>query len=124
MAIEPAKSESGKSGRRGGDPGQPKKGSSDLGPYIDRMRPLLLEAFEKDNVGMLPRPELALRIGQIVTDDLGDEADNFNLLERRTLVSNLIDWLVKSSPLAPATLLPSCTNSIGSRARSSSLPRR
>jgi pilus assembly protein CpaF len=51
---------------------------------------------------MLPRPELALRIGQIVTDDLGDEADNFNLLERRTLVSNLIDWLVKSSPLAPA----------------------
>jgi pilus assembly protein CpaF len=66
------------------------------------MKPLLLEAFEKDNVGMLPRPELALRIGQIVTDDLGDEADNFNLLERRTLVSNLIDWLVKSSPLAPA----------------------
>ncbi len=102
MAIEPARSESGKSGRRGGDPGQPKKGNSDLGPYIDRMRPLLLEAFEKDNVGMLPRPELALRIGQIVTDDLGDEADNFNLLERRTLVSNLIDWLVKSSPLAPA----------------------
>ncbi len=101
MAIEPARSESGKSGRRGGDPGQSKKGNSDLGPYIDRMRPLLLEAFEKDNVGMLPRPELALRIGQIVTDDLGDEADNFNLLERRTLVSNLIDWLVKSSPLAP-----------------------
>jgi pilus assembly protein CpaF len=66
------------------------------------MRPLLLEAFEKDNVGMLPRPELALRIGQIVTDDLGNEADNFNLLERRTLVSNLIDWLVRSSPLAPA----------------------
>ena len=102
MAIEPARSESGKTGRRGGDPGQSKKGNSDLGPYIDRMRPLLLEAFEKDNVGMLPRPELALRIGQIVTDDLGDEADNFNLLERRTLVSNLIDWLVKSSPLAPA----------------------
>jgi pilus assembly protein CpaF len=102
MAAEPAKSESVKNGRRGGDPGQPKKGNSDLGPYIDRMKPLLLEAFEKDNVGMLPRPELALRIGQIVTDDLGDEAENFNLLERRTLVSNLIDWLVTSSPLAPA----------------------
>jgi pilus assembly protein CpaF len=101
MAIEPARSEPAKNGPRGGDPGQPKKGNSDLAPYIDRMRPLLLEAFEKDNVGMLPRPELALRIGQIVTDDLGDEADNFNLLERRTLVSNLIDWLVKSSPLAP-----------------------
>jgi pilus assembly protein CpaF len=66
------------------------------------MKPLLLQAFEKDNVGTLPRPELALRIGQIVTDDLGDEADSFNLLERRTLVSNLIDWLVRSSPLAPA----------------------
>jgi pilus assembly protein CpaF len=100
MAVGPARGESGKGGRRGADPGQAKKG--DLGPYVERIKPLLLEAFEKDNVGALPRPELALRIGQIVTDDLGDEADNFNLLERRTLVSNLIDWLVRSSPLAPA----------------------
>jgi len=102
MAVGPARSESGKGGRRGADPGQAKKGNSDLAPYVERIKPLLLEAFEKDNVGALPRPELALRIGQIVTDDLGDEADNFNLLERRTLVSNLIDWLVRSSPLAPA----------------------
>jgi pilus assembly protein CpaF len=61
-----------------------------------------LEAFANDNVGSLPRPELALRIGQIVTDNLGEEAENLNLLERRTLVSNLIDWLVRCSPLAPA----------------------
>ncbi len=95
MAVGPARSESGKGG-------QAKKGGSDLGPYVERIKPLLLEAFQNDNVGSLPRPELALRIGQIVTDDLGDEADNFNLLQRRTLVSNLIDWLVRSSPLAPA----------------------
>ena len=68
----------------------------------ERLRPLLLAAFEKDNVGTLPRPELALRIGQIVTDELGEEAERLNLLERRTLVSNLIDWLVRCSPLAPA----------------------
>ena len=79
-----------------------KKQGSDLGPYLERMKPRLLEAFEGENVGSLARPELALRIGQIVTDDLGAEAEKFNLLERRTLVSNLIDWLTRCSPVAPA----------------------
>ena len=51
---------------------------------------------------MLPRPELALRIGQIVTAHLEGEANSFNLLQRRTLVSSLIDWLMRCSPKAPA----------------------
>ena len=93
MAGEPMRAESGQARKPGGG----------LGVYEERLRPLILAAFEKDSVGSLPRPELALRIGQIVTDDLGDEAENLNLLERRTLVSNLIDWLVRCSPLAPAT---------------------
>ena len=90
MAVEPIRSESGRSGKQG----------SDLSPYVERIRPLLLKAFEKDNVTALPRPELALRIGQIVTDDLGEEAESLNLLERRTLVSGLIDWLSRCSPMA------------------------
>ena len=98
MAAEPNRS--GNRSVRAGEAGKAKKGGG-LSAYEERMRPLLLEAFESDNVGSLPRPELALRIGQIVTDDLGSEADNLNLLERRTLVSNLIDWLVRCSPLAP-----------------------
>ncbi len=97
MASEPIRSDK-RSGRSGGS-GQAKQAGG-LSAYEERMRPLLLEAFESDNVGSLPRPELALRIGQIVTDDLGDEAENLNLLERRTLVSNLIDWLIRCSPLA------------------------
>ena len=99
MAGEPSQSE--KRSGQAGESGQGKKGAG-LGAFEQRIRPQLLEAFKSDNVGSLPRPELALRIGQIVTDDLGDEADNLNLLERRTLVSNLIDWLVRCSPLAPA----------------------
>ncbi len=90
MAVEPIRSESGRSGNQG----------SDLSSHVERIRPLLLKAFEKDNVATLPRPELALRIGQIVTDDLGEEAESLNLLERRTLVSGLIDWLVRCSPMA------------------------
>ncbi|MDH3475277.1 MAG: CpaF family protein [Rhodospirillales bacterium] len=99
MAVEPIRSDN-RSGR-GGDSAQGKKGGG-VGAYEERIRPQLLEAFANDNVGSLPRPELALRIGQIVTDNLGEEAENLNLLERRTLVSNLIDWLVRCSPLAPA----------------------
>ena len=53
---------------------------------LARVQPKLMEAFEKDDVARLPRPELALRIGQIVTDELSDELENLNLLERRNLV--------------------------------------
>ena len=76
---------------------------SGLAPYLARLKPLVLDAFEKDNVGKLPRPELALRIGQLVTADLESGNDGLNLLQRRTLVSNLIDWLLRCSPKAPST---------------------
>jgi pilus assembly protein CpaF len=65
------------------------------------LKPKLLEAFEDDNVSTLPRPELALRIGQIVTNELSGELDNLNLLERRNLVGELITWLLSSSMPVP-----------------------
>jgi pilus assembly protein CpaF len=67
---------------------------------LSRVQPKLLEAFEKDDVSRVPRPELALRIGQIVTDELSEELENLNLLERRNLVGELITWLITSSDLA------------------------
>ncbi|MEM7223249.1 MAG: CpaF family protein [Pseudomonadota bacterium] len=73
----------------------------DLTQYLERLKPRILEAFETEKVGSLPRPELALRIGQIVTADLETDSESLNLLQRRTIVSSLIDWLLKCSPKAP-----------------------
>ncbi len=67
--------------------------------YLEELKPKVLAAFEKDSVGSLPRPELAVRIGQIVTTDTEQEA--LNLLDRRNLVAGLIHWLLHCSPLAP-----------------------
>ena len=67
--------------------------------YLEELKPKVLAAFEKDRVGSLPRPELAVRIGQIVTTDTEQEA--LNLLDRRNLVGGLIHWLLHCSPMAP-----------------------
>ena len=78
-----------------------KKRSAPMAPLIEGLKPKILEAFQGDNVAGLPRPELALRIGEIVTKTLGEKSNKLNLLERRALVGELINWLVTSSPLAP-----------------------
>ena len=70
-----------------------------VGRFLEELRPKVLAAFENDNVGSLPRPELAVRIGQIVTTETEQEA--LNLLERRNLVGGLINWLLHCSPKAP-----------------------
>ena len=67
--------------------------------YLEELKPKVLAAFKNDNVGSLPRPELAVRIGQIVTTDTEQEA--LNLLDRRNLVGGLIHWLLQCSPKAP-----------------------
>ena len=70
---------------------------------LARLRPMLIEDFKNDDVSSLPRPELALRIGQIVTNELNDELDNLNLLERRNLVGELINWLLTSAAPSSAS---------------------
>ncbi len=60
----------------------------------ERMRAAVAAAFEGEKVLNLPRPELALRIGQIVSQDLEASGSSLNLLERRKLVSDLIEWVV------------------------------
>ena len=82
-----------------------KKRSSHLSEHFDRLQPKVLECFgEDDDVTQLPRPELALRTGNLVTQDLERSGTNLNLLDRRTLVAELIDWLLTSSPRAPAAV--------------------
>ena len=81
------------------DSDQPGAGESAAGQPAGQLqeilRPEVVAAFENENVSMLPRPELALRIGQVVTQHLESQGATLNLLERRKLVSDLIDWLVR-----------------------------
>jgi pilus assembly protein CpaF len=60
----------------------------------ERLRAAVTAAFDGEKVLNLPRPELALRIGQIVSQDLETSGSSLNLLERRKLVSDLIEWVV------------------------------
>ncbi len=67
----------------------------------ESLRPEVSKAFEGEDIAMMPRPELALRIGQVVSQYLESSGRALNLLERRKLVSDLIDWLVRAN--APAS---------------------
>jgi pilus assembly protein CpaF len=73
-----------------------------IAEYLEHLKPKVLAAFEDDNVGHLPRPELAVRIGHIVTTETEDDTHGLNLLERRNLVADLIKWLTTCSPKAPS----------------------
>jgi pilus assembly protein CpaF len=72
-----------------------------LSQYIEQLKPKVLADFESDDVSVLPRPELAVRIGHIVTTETEDDSHSLNLLDRRNLVADLINWLLTSSPKAP-----------------------
>jgi pilus assembly protein CpaF len=66
------------------------------GQLEEALRSAVGTAFQNDDVRSLPRPELALRIGQVVSLHLEREKITLNLLERRKLVSDLIEWVVKA----------------------------
>ncbi len=61
---------------------------------------------------MMSRPELSLKIGQIVTEELERQNSPLNLLQRRTLITDLINWYVEdtikqTSSEVPAVPVPS-----------------
>jgi pilus assembly protein CpaF len=66
------------------------------GQLEETLRSAVDTAFQNDDVRSLPRPELALRIGQVVSLHLEREKISLNLLERRKLVSDLIEWVIKA----------------------------
>ncbi len=81
----------------------PKNGDSSAQgwQYFEALKPSVLAAFENDKLAAIPRPELAVRVGQIVTTATEKDAQSLNLLERRNLVGGLINWLLHCSPKAP-----------------------
>jgi pilus assembly protein CpaF len=90
--------------------------------YLEELKPKVLAAFENDRVASLPRPELAVRIGQIVTTDTEQEA--LNLLDRRNLVAGLINWLLHCSPKAAPKPDPSAPLAGGRNRDAASTARR
>jgi len=76
-------------------------GQALVAKYLEDLKPEVLSAFESDNLAHLARPELAVRIGHIVTTATEKDAASLNLLDRRNLVGALISWLLHCSPKAP-----------------------
>jgi pilus assembly protein CpaF len=66
---------------------------SGLTTGLDALQPKVAAAFEGEDVASLSRPELALRIGQVVTIELDETGTTMPLTERRKLVSALIEWI-------------------------------
>ena len=105
-ASERPKGGNGKSARARGQ-------NAVVAQFLEDLQPIVLAAFENDNVGSLPRPELAVRIGQIVTTET--EQESLNLLERRNLVGGLITWLLHCSPKAPPKPVPAAAKPAANR---------
>ncbi len=69
-----------------------------------QLQPSVLALFGDDDVGAIPRPELALRIGNLLTIEVERSGTKLGLLQRRKLVSGLIDWLLQCSAMRPDEL--------------------
>ncbi len=87
-------------GQGGGDQG------ADLTPHLERLKPVVLEAFADDDVSKLPRPQLAIRMGEIVTATLDQGEEHVDLLTRRLVVTELISWLLQTGPSGAGPLSP------------------
>ena len=93
--------------RKNAKPGKANaQAQSNLAPYLDQLKPKVAESLSGVEVSQLSRPELGLRLGQLVTSEFEKNPNNLNLLERRTLLTELINWVSaqypKQSASAPA----------------------
>ena len=69
-----------------------------------QLQPSVLALFGDDDVTTIPRPELALRIGNLLTNEVERSGTKLGLLQRRKLVSGLIDWLLQCNAMQPDEL--------------------
>ena len=92
-----------------------------LAQYLEHLKPKVLAVFENDNVSILPRPELAVRIGQIVTTETDEDSNSLNLLDRRNLVADLIRWLLHCSPKAPPKAAPVASTAPAAKAKATQI---
>ena len=83
---------------------QPATERKDLAAIVVMLRPVVAARFAGQDVAALPRQSLALKIGEIALVELDDVEHGLNLIERRALISELIDDLLaataKAAPVA------------------------
>ncbi len=72
-----------------------------LDAYRRQVQPKVLALFGDDDLSTIPRPELALRIGNLLTYEIEGSGTKLGLLQRRKLVTSLIDWLLQCSAMQP-----------------------
>ncbi|WP_282608118.1 CpaF family protein [Pelagibius sp. Alg239-R121] len=90
--------------RQNAKPGKaPSQTRADLAPYVEQMKPKVAEALQGHEVSQLSRPELGLRLGQLVSAELEKQPNDLNLLERRTLLTELINWVSAQHPRSSAS---------------------
>ncbi len=84
-------------------PAASEQGVSDenLDAYRRQLQPKVLSLFGDDDLSSIPRPELALRIGNLLTYEIERSGTKLGLLQRRKLVTGLIDWLLQCSAMQP-----------------------
>ncbi|WP_085904692.1 CpaF family protein [Kiloniella majae] len=62
----------------------------------EQLQVLLKSKLADKSASSMSRPELSLKIGQIITEELERQNSLLNLLQRRSLITNLINWYVKN----------------------------
>ncbi|WP_319633643.1 CpaF family protein [Pelagibius marinus] len=85
------------------EPAASEQGVSDesLDAYRRQLQPKVLSLFGDDDLSSIPRPELALRIGNLLTYEIERSGTKLGLLQRRKLVTGLIDWLLQCNAMQP-----------------------
>ncbi len=64
-----------------------------------RVQPLLMERMDVAKASELPRPELAVQLGDMVREIMAEEKMQLNLLEQRDLVTMLLNDMLGLGPL-------------------------
>src|SRR3990172_11490021 len=78
----------------------------DLAAIVQLLQPVVAARFAGQDVAGLPRQSLALKIGEIAAAELDGVDHGLNLIERRALISELIDdLLAATAKAAPAASL-------------------
>ncbi|TQV79043.1 CpaF family protein [Denitrobaculum tricleocarpae] len=108
--------------RKNAKPGKASaQAQSNLAPYIEQLKPKVAECLSGLEISQLSRPELGLRLGQLVTSEFEKQPNNLNLLERRTLLTELINWVTAQYPKQSAPTQQQSTQ-VASSAERASVP--
>lgn len=67
----------------------------------ERIQPMLMDRIDVAKASELPRSELVGRLGDVISEILGEEKIHLNLLEQRDLVTMLLNDMLGLGPLEP-----------------------